>query len=370
MHVLMKKIRRGFAALGFALIATLSSCDKDVSLRLSEVESFLDDRPDSALVILESIPSTELPTRRSRAKYALLKSIALDKNCIDVTSDSIIAPAVNYYRHHGSADEKLKTFYYRGLISYSCDNLDSAMSYFVMAENNERKASDNITKGRLHRMKQVLFSELFLNGEALVEEKQCLHYYSMAGDSGRAFNCYVNIANIFMRQGLPDSAAVYLRQCENNIDIADEEQNLLYYSNLLEYDYDTHSSAEVVEKHLGNYLDNASDSLSIDYIGLAVAYNYLGKLDDSVSALNEYEKDNDVSNNKLFYSILSKILYEKGRYKEAFDAYSEYVRVSDSEDLKIFESKAKFARDMFDNELERRNMMFERFCFYSVLLIK
>lgn len=367
MCVLMKKCRLVYIVLSLSVIALLASCDDSVLSRLSDVEAFINDRPDSALVVLESIPHTELNTRRSRAKYALLKSIALDKNYIDVTSDSIIAPAVSYYRHHGSADEKLKTFYYRGLISYNDMDTDAAMSYFVLAENNERKASDNIAKGRLHRMKQVLFSELFLNTEALAEEKQCLHYYEKAGDSARAFNCFMNIANIFMRQGLLDSAGVYLHRCESNIGISDEEQRLLYYSNLLEYDYDSHASQDVVERHLKNYLDNISDSLSVDYIGLAVAYSYLGKSEDAMSALNAYEKNNDVSDNQLFYSILSKVLYERGNYKNAFDAYSEYVRISDSEDLKIFESKAKYAQDVFDRELERRNMMLERFCVYSAL---
>ena len=160
MCVIMKKCRLVYIVLSLSVIALLASCDDSVLSRLSDVEAFIDNRPDSALVVLESIPHTELTTRRSRAKYALLKSIALDKNYIDVTSDSIIAPAVSYYRHHGSADEKLKTFYYRGLISYNDMDTDAAMSYFVLAENNERKASDNIAKGRLHRMKQVLFSEL------------------------------------------------------------------------------------------------------------------------------------------------------------------------------------------------------------------
>jgi len=43
------------------------------------------------------------------AKYALLLSQALDKNYIDLQSDSIIAPAVRYYENHGTPDERLKT---------------------------------------------------------------------------------------------------------------------------------------------------------------------------------------------------------------------------------------------------------------------
>lgn len=137
-----EKSRLVYIVLSLSVIALLASCDDSVLSRMSDVEAFIDDRPDSALVVLESIPHTELTTRRSRAKYALLKSIALDKNYIDVTSDSIIAPAVSYYRHHGSADEKLKTFYYRGIVSFYSNDYDAAMEWFVKGNQFSDEAED------------------------------------------------------------------------------------------------------------------------------------------------------------------------------------------------------------------------------------
>ena len=68
------------------------------------------------------------------AKYALLLSQALDKNYIDLQSDSIIAPAVRYYENHGTPDERMKAFYYRGRISMNANDYDNATEYFIKAD--------------------------------------------------------------------------------------------------------------------------------------------------------------------------------------------------------------------------------------------
>ena len=91
----MKKI---LVVVSGLLVAVMSfvSCSGEVSERLADVDSLVCDAPDSALAVLDSIPLSCLRTREQRAKYALLKSVALDKSGIDVKSDSMIAPAVKY----------------------------------------------------------------------------------------------------------------------------------------------------------------------------------------------------------------------------------------------------------------------------------
>ena len=61
---------------------------------LEDVESFINERPDSALTVLQSIGADDLSSREFKARHALLLSQALDKNIIDLQSDSILAPAV------------------------------------------------------------------------------------------------------------------------------------------------------------------------------------------------------------------------------------------------------------------------------------
>ena len=50
--------------------------------------------------------------------------------------------AVSYYLHHGSADEKLKTFYYRGIVSFYSNDYDAAMEWFVKGNQFSDEAED------------------------------------------------------------------------------------------------------------------------------------------------------------------------------------------------------------------------------------
>ena len=102
-----------YSILIFLLIAY--ACNKDASeidTLLNGIEAYIEEHPEEALKVLESVNREELTSRKLKAKHSLLYSMALDKNYIDVTTDSIIAPAVDYYKYHGTAEEKLLTSYY------------------------------------------------------------------------------------------------------------------------------------------------------------------------------------------------------------------------------------------------------------------
>lgn len=294
--------------------------------------------------------------------------MALDKNYIDVTSDSIIRPAVEYYSRHGSADERLKTGYYRGMVSYYAGDIDTAMKNFVEAESSEKRASDNSMKGKLHRMKQVVYAKLFLINEALKEEKLASRYFLLSGEKIAAFNSDINIANLFMRLGQKDSAKVYLQKCGKVADSLPEEQRWLYYSNTLEYDYDVSASPDVVLKHLSSYMEKCGPD-TIDSLSIADALGFAGKNSEALTILDEYQKSNDVSKNQVYYTIRTRILRMLSDYEGAYMSYAEYVRISDNDDLKIFQSEAKFAEEKFANQMEKQRFRFNIIIFAVFLML-
>ena len=83
--------------LAILLCLQLGSCRQstDTASVLVEAETLMDERPDSALTLLKSIPSPEQLTGLAQARYSLLYSQALDKNYIDTANDSLIQIAVN-----------------------------------------------------------------------------------------------------------------------------------------------------------------------------------------------------------------------------------------------------------------------------------
>ena len=87
---------KSFSKLAFIFCSLLlsSSCTDQKKLlhqKFDRVEDMLSFSPDSALSILSKTDTGLLASEKLKARYSLLKSIALDKNKIDICSDSIIA---------------------------------------------------------------------------------------------------------------------------------------------------------------------------------------------------------------------------------------------------------------------------------------
>ena len=59
-------------------------------------ESLMETHPDSALSILKGVDKSQLHSKAARARYALLMSMALDKNVIDTTTFDVLQPAIDY----------------------------------------------------------------------------------------------------------------------------------------------------------------------------------------------------------------------------------------------------------------------------------
>lgn len=115
------------------VVLTTGSCDryKTVREKLNVAENLMNAHPDSALAILDNIPSAGINNREVAARYALLKSIALDKNYIDTTNFDVLQPAIDYYIKNGKPDEKLRTYYYQGRIYQNKGDDDAAMRSFM-----------------------------------------------------------------------------------------------------------------------------------------------------------------------------------------------------------------------------------------------
>ena len=81
-----------------ALLFVACRTDNTSIQLLDQAEALMNAAPDTALALLDSIDSQRL-SRADNARYALLRSQALDKNFIDITNDSLISIAVDYYKH-------------------------------------------------------------------------------------------------------------------------------------------------------------------------------------------------------------------------------------------------------------------------------
>ena len=90
---------------GALLLAACGPASRTDAL-LNDVESYINEAPDSARRVLMSVDSTSLTTRRLRARYSLLRTMAQDKCYIDVAEDSTVLVAYDYYQHRGDRRDR------------------------------------------------------------------------------------------------------------------------------------------------------------------------------------------------------------------------------------------------------------------------
>ena len=95
-----------------AILLVLSGCR--TKSNVEDVWGYIQERPDSALHVLEGIDTLQLHSASLRAQYSLLYTMALDKNYIDTSDFRLILPALAYYENHGNANGKMLSDYYAG----------------------------------------------------------------------------------------------------------------------------------------------------------------------------------------------------------------------------------------------------------------
>ncbi len=192
------------------LLVACSSDSKQLAL-LDGAESVMTSAPDSALTLLREIKSNKL-NRADNARYALLLSQALDKNYIDVTDDSLINIAVEYYKHKN--DEYLFTaYYYKGRVLENARNLHGAMHLYTCAEQLIENIDDNYAKGLLYARIGGLYNEFYDLPLSLDAYNKALEYYKIENKQPIIYHTILSISGILINMKEFSQAEIYLNEC-------------------------------------------------------------------------------------------------------------------------------------------------------------
>ena len=190
------------------LVICLASCNSHSAHwdTLSQVESYIEEKPDSALVLLEQINTAELSGKEEKAKHALLYSMALDKNFVDKTDFEVLQPAIDYYEDNGSATDKLRTYYYQGRIYQNMGNDALAMDCFVNAIVAGNESDDILTIARTHFAQSKIYYSLFDWDNFIECNKNAADYFKEAGVLNSYANCLIRIINGYTLKKEPENA--------------------------------------------------------------------------------------------------------------------------------------------------------------------
>ena len=336
-----------------ALTLTLVACNRHSEhwVTITEMETIIEDRPDSVLNVLQAIDTDELIGDEERAKHALLLSMALDKNVIDKTDFEVLQPAIDYYEDNGSATDKLRTYYYQGRIYQNAGNDALAMECFVNAISKGGKSKDLQTMAKIYYNQSKIYNSLYEWDNSIEYLKKAATLYKDSGLYHYYIDCLILIINGYTLKEDYKSAISYIDQCEQISETMNESALSQFYSVYLTYLIRCGSEYEI--NHLINKYINTIPNSHIDWLTLCNAYYKIGKYDDALHATEQYRSSAN-TRDELKYKALISMIYEKtDRYEESLRAYKEFMVVSDSTSLAIMRQDTKFVEERHNLEMAK-----------------
>lgn len=385
------------------LFVTLAivSCGKirDAHHYLNDIETFIDERPDSALAILDSFDLSLHGNRGVWAHYSLLHAQAKDKCYIDETDCSLMKQVVEYYEGKCDKEKLFKAYYYLGRIQYNAKDYSGSILSYTCAEKMINDVEDNLAKGLLYAQLGLLNQDYKDYSKALAAYQAAYVCYENAGMADHLMQAKYSIAAIYREMRLYDDAEKLfvevmewsyannqihlcrlathsLMSMYNEVDNRDKSSDLLsskyglYFSDsiyiirakayeaALNGDY---SAINIMQERVWSLSTNLRDTLNNHYY-LTKIYKLLG---EHKKAMEEQETLYNIQDSLLTISFKYPLLSVKNKYLE-----SEYQNAQ----LKIRTHRIRilliciffivvsiFVRQIYRNRIKTKNLEISRY---------
>ena len=195
------------------LLALLTACNdpKPVTDALHRAETLMNEHPDSALAVLNTLSPDAIGKERTRAYYALLYTQAQDKNYIDETNDSLITVAADYYRHTDDVRRKFLSHYYKGRVLSNAENYLDATTCYMEAEQLVDAVADDYLVGLLYAEMGRIYRLYYDYPKSLEAHQKAAECYERAGKIRHRNYMWLNQSSIYLNINKYDESERFLR---------------------------------------------------------------------------------------------------------------------------------------------------------------
>ena len=258
-------------------VSFLAGCSREddaIQATLDNAERLMEDAPDSALAMMESIDPASLKTDRGHALHALLLARARYKNYIDETDDSLINIAVNYYKGNGGYCEMLSLFQ-QACIYYNRAEYPKAIVVATHSNELADELNDDLWRARNEDLIARIFGKSHNSIESLVHKKIAYDYYVRANRNSDAKYTAIEIALDYnsldsVEKSLETFKSIDLGGCDSTF--------MGYYFNMgsyIMYRNELYDEADGMLKQLTQYRKyyNPTSTDYADYSLLKVGFN-------------------------------------------------------------------------------------------------
>jgi hypothetical protein len=315
-----------------ALLLSMAACvSRSTREALNIAEGLVSGNPQESLAILDSISRESLSTRPARARHALLTTMAQDKCYMDVAEDSTIRVAFDWYLDRGSKANRLKSYYYLGVVKQNAGNDIDAAICFREAESLAEELKDYRFLSLCSQHLNAVHSHHFDRVTAMSYAEKSLKAAEKAGDTLMAAYCRLDIADQYIAKFEFDLAEDILtdlvHQYQASSSLSAYACRSLAKLYLLKPKPEYEKAGEYYEKVVSA---NAIALSSQDY-------GYLGLLAESrgeIASSNRYcsiaeQSIKTAADSVTFYMTKTNIYDLRGDYRESSVSYGKAMEIQD-----------------------------------------
>ena len=314
-------------------------------------ESLMETHPDSALSILKGVDKSQLHSKAALARYALLMSMALDKNVIDTTTFDVLQPAIDYYLKKGSPDEKLRTYYYQGCIFLNKGDKDNALKSFIKGLDEASQSKDSLCIARTLVAQGGLYHEFHDLDDYMHNYLEAAKIYREYSYRSQEFNSLLNALNgaILLEEKSRTDSLLNLFDPES---LSDDQLRKFKGYKL------SHISKFGSKEDVSKFISNQDNIRGLDingYLNLAYAYNKTGENNNALQMLKAVDESGLGYDTLKYLSISVSVLKDLGDFKGAFERYWDFNYRMNLIDESKFEQKAQSMEEKHEMELQAKN---------------
>lgn len=304
------------------IIVLVAACDKYTSIvkQMDMAENLMDTKPDSAIAILENIQITNIKDKKIAARYALLKSMALDKNYIDTTTFDVLQPAIDYYMKNGSPDEQFRTYYYQGRIYQNRGDDESAMNSFMNGCDLKQLVTDSLLLAHTLVAQGALYLKQYKIKEFVRNNIDAARLYAAIGKDFLEIKSYTKALDGYVMLNNQSAADSLLSICIPLVQKNPDGKTYLF-SSLLSYTIEF-CSPDDIKSFLDEYhnIELTTDEI----MNFAKGYAKIGECNKAINFLSRINLSTSSLDSLKYISIKIEIMEKLGNYEQALSLYKDY----------------------------------------------
>lgn len=195
------------------LLAACGQSSKEIAWLMEQAETVWEQQPDSALFYLNAIRNPAGLPQEQRHNYHLLRIQAKDKAGKDISEDTVICEAKDYFLREGNFEKAALAAFYEGHVFSAGNDRQRALQAFLEAGNIAEHITDAKRKGLIqHNIGGLYYATGTNYEEAIARLKKAAGYFQAENYYKYAIASLNLLGTCFLIREQPDSALRYQQQ--------------------------------------------------------------------------------------------------------------------------------------------------------------